>query len=1357
MKYHTPRFHNSDTSRKVEQIFLFLFLFLFLPLLLPAQQMPGVNILHADEKMLELEVRPEVTWNRLPGGELFPQIKGGNSMREGRPGEPIEVVINIPVGLPKPEGTTLEVLSVEYAEPVSGRIAPRPELRVDERGIYTEEWKVDESAYASYVPDFQTVELRYQGIARGLHVGSIVVAPVRYIAGGEKIEVVERVRLRLRYGGVGVSRDGSPKMMPGLHAGVINGDVASSWIAPTPLKPALRVSAPQSARFWFKVTTEGEGMHAILADDFEKLGIDPRSISNIAVYGGRGVPLPEEVSKAQENRMNQVPVIVERGNDGVSRVLFYAASRIDWQYGVRDILDSVARRVNNPYVKNVSYIVAVDGDASRSFPALNSPGSATTFPSYGIGHILFEEDLVNAIAQGNTGNGGGRDWFGSGFIVDDFRQEATRLFTREIPGLDRSYPVTYRVRLAQYSPQGAGVASVAQNGQPLGSSFPLRWVGGNYATAGVVEKLFRIDANQIAADNRSLLGITYQNDNGATAYLDWYEIHYGQKLQAIDNRITFDSPTGTGVAEYRVSGFNTNNLIGLDITDPANPLRINPVSASGGDFVFRDTLSANPVVHRRYYIGSPDDARRVSNVTSVKYGDLRNRNQSTDILVVTHPDFLPTAEQYVAYRNQKGELTASYVTTEEIYTEFSSGMLDPTAIRDYVSYAYHNWNKPPRYLILLGDGSYDYRNIASSQQTFVPIYTDGETDSFSDIYTSVYDDYYVRVDGEDFAVDLASGRFPVSTLEDAETILGKIKSYEAPRSYGDWRRKFILAADDRKPLGEGEFVSDAEVLAKEDVPEWIETEKIYLPEYPTVPGVIKSKPEGTQDLLQWMNRGALLVNWVGHGNAKVWAHEEVLQKDEFIPQLTNDSTLIMVMAVTCNFGRFDNPNEVSGGEMFLLRKNGGSPIVLATTRAVYIRPNSELMREYVRSLFQRDEETNEFLPLGDALMKTKIANGERENDQKYLIFGDPSMRLNLPKDSVAISAINTQEITEDTVTVGALSLVTVEGEIYSRSGDLQEDFNGTAIVTMYDADEHKIVDDVGKPTEMIEKGGQLFRGPAVVRNGKFTAQFRLPKDIAFDSTETASLYVYAYSSTRDAGGATKHLKVYGSDTSVVADANGPDINIYLDDRSFRSGDVVTSTPMLIVDLEDGSGINASGAGLGHRIEAWIGDDPNPVDLTEFYSTSVEDYRSGSAERELLNLEPGEYKIRVRAWDIFNNPSEGTAYFRILEGEPEALMVTDVMNYPNPMGKETEFLFHHNQSRPLDVQLDIFTAGGRKIRTLESSGVTDRFVRLPWDGNDRDGRHVANGVYFYRLRVTLVGQEGEEGQSVEIIEKVAVAQ
>lgn len=1360
--------HRISRTMRILSALLLSALFGLLPAQISAQnraELPGVEILRSDAAGLDLLVRPVISWDRTGAGDLLPTVAGGLFSPEATSGGPIEPTLVLPVGLPLPEGTRMEVLRIEYGEGRTGRIAPTPTQKIDREGIVTEEYVVDPELYRTYRPADVLATFEYGGVARGLHVGQITVRPLRYDPASNRTEVVRELRIRLRFPSAPEGRRGAGEASDNasVRIGLLNGEQAISWGTPRSLRPlAARPSSIANARAWFRVEVTGSGLHAITAADFEEAGISPSSITNVAVYGGAGTPLPEDVGGALENRMNRLPTIVERSGNRLSRVLFYGTGTTGWELREFDVSDSIPRRLTNPYVRANSYIVAVDGDPAGTFESVASPGAASVYPSYGIARLLHEEDLTNAIAQGNSGNGGGRDWFGTPFVVDDFRPEEKRVFSQELVGLDRSYPVTYRVRVA-HNAEGRSVTgrfSFEQNGTAVGDEVTLWSFTDDQLAAVADETVFTIPASMIPADNRSLLGISYSFPGSATGYLDFYEVHYGRKLSARNNTITFESPTGVGVAEYRVDGFGTNQLIGLDVTDPAAPKRLTPVSNDGGTYVFRGPLSSDPAERRRYYIGPLTSPMAVKVAGTAPYAGLRNDDRAADILVITHESLRAGAEAYATYRNQQGRYRATVVSTAEIYTEFSAGRLDPTAIRDYVAHAYHTWSRRPRYLLLVGDGNYDFRKIASDQTEYVPIYTTGERDSYNDLAISVYDDYFVRVDGEDFYIDLAPGRIPATKLEEVETVVAKIRQYESPTSYGPWRERILLVADDNAPVGEGGgFLPQSETLEKRYMPHWMEAEKIYLQEYPSVQGIRTMKPGVTQDLIQWINRGVLLVNWVGHGNARVWGHEHVLEKDEFIPKLTNDTMLTMVMAVTCNFGRFDNPKEVSGGEMFLTHRGGGASVVLATTRAVYINDNAALMEAYFRSIFLRDSVTNEFLPIGDALMATKIrAGARRDNDQKYLIFGDPVMQLNIPTDSVAITTVNTVDVTVDTARISALSEVTVTGSIHDRRGNLREDFNGSAIITLYDADRTKSVpreDSENLTYEMEEKGGQLFRGPAIVTGGRFTATFRVPKDIAYDSTRTGRIYAYAWEKGRDGVGSTCNVVIYGSDTAASIETDGPAITIFVDDRTFRSGDIVTPTPMLIVDLEDESGINASGAGIGHRIEAWVGESPNPIDLTEFYSTSPTDYRLGTAEREILDLEPGEYRVRVRAWDIFNNPSESTAWFRIVEGEPDDLVVTDVLNYPNPMGKETEFLFRHNQSAPLDVTIDIFTAAGRKIRRLDARGVTDRFVRVPWDGRDADGRRVANGVYFYRLRVLL--GEGEEQQIVEVIEKVAVAQ
>jgi hypothetical protein len=370
-----------------------------------------------------------------------------------------------------------------------------------------------------------------------------------------------------------------------------------------------------------------------------------------------------------------------------------------------------------------------------------------------------------------------------------------------------------------------------------------------------------------------------------------------------------------------------------------------------------------------------------------------------------------------------------------------------------------------------------------------------------------------------------------------------------------------------------------------------------------------------------------------------------------------------------------------------------------------------------------------------------------------MVFGDPAVYLDLPQDSVQIEQVNKVNVATDTATVAALSVVNVKGRIVDQFGVLDNGFNGTAIVELFDADRKVSVTELGAVQNGTLYGGRLFRGPATVLNGEFTAQFRVPKDIAYDSS-TARMHVYAFNDQQDAAGATAHIRVYGTDTATVTDVHGPELHLFLDDRSFRSGDMVTPTPLLIVDLADSSGINSSGSGLGHHIEAWLDGSARSIDLSDNYQTLPTDYGKGSVERRLLDLTPGEHQIRVRGWDIFNNPSEGVAYFRIGEHADSVLEVEQVVNYPNPMSRETDFTFVHNQTRPLDVEIAIFTLSGRKLRQLETRGARERFVRVHWDGTDSDGGLLANGVYLYRLKVRIAGDES--GNEYQIIDKVAIA-
>ena len=196
--------------------------------------------------------------------------------------------------------------------------------------------------------------------------------------------------------------------------------------------------------------------------------------------------------------------------------------------------------------------------------------------------------------------------------------------------------------------------------------------------------------------------------------------------------------------------------------------------------------------------------------------------------------------------------------------------------------------------------------------------------------------------------------------------------------------------------------------------------------------------------------------------------------------------------------------------------------------------------------------------------------------------------------------------------------------------------------------------------------------------------------------------------------------------------NGPRIQLSLDSRGFRPGDIVSANPMLIADLFDSSGVNTSGAGIGHRIEAWLDGKPESIDLTEFYRSKIDSFQHGTVEYTLTGLSQGTHRLRLRAWDTYNNSSTAETVFDIVERV--GLRISDVFNYPNPFSSATVFTFRHNQLDPIRSIIKIYTVAGRLIKTIEEDNIPDQFVKMEWDGRDEDGDLLANGVYLYKVVV-----------------------
>ncbi len=673
------------------------------------------------------------------------------------------------------------------------------------------------------------------------------------------------------------------------------------------------------------------------------------------------------------------------------------------------------------------------------------------------------------------------------------------------------------------------------------------------------------------------------------------------------------------------------------------------------------------------------------------------------------------------------------------------------AIRDFISYTLTNWNEKPLYVLLFGDGHYDYKNITSSKTNYIlPYESDDQQSGFQELSTFTSDDYLARCIGNDKLIDISIGRITVETTEEAETVVDKIIRYDNESSDDQWQTVITLIADDsfkNTNYGDGDLHTGQSERLSKYLPLDMQQKKLYLVEYPTenVPGG-RRKPGVTQDMLNIVNNaGSLFLSWIGHGNPRVLSHEEIFERESTPPLMLNSSKMFFLSAATCDFGRFDMPDLKSGAEVLLLHKTGGAISLFATSREVISNENAEITYKFYQEQFTRNPATGKYPRLGDVYFKIKQAYFD-PNDEKFYLLGDPTLRLRIPELAVVIDSINNKAFSSlDTLKLQGLDNIQIKGRIVSPLDSTTiSNFNGTATITMLDSDIPKIVYDTYDDSmhSFIKPGAALNRSSYSVENGYFTASFIIPKDISF-SENNGRLFIFANSDDkRYAKGSTNSFTINGINTSVQNDNQGPEIKIYLDSRTFVPYDIVSKNPLLIVDLWDESGINSTGKGIGHRIEAWLDDNPKSYNLTEKFTNSLVDSHSGTIYEQLYNLTPGLHKISIRAWDVFNNYSIAETFF-VIAGNNEGVIIQELYNVPNPVIENgTAITFKHNATPPYQVEVSIFNTLGNEIIKVSGESSDLHSSTIYWSGRAADGSLLPSGAYYYRL--TIRSEDGKTG-------------
>jgi hypothetical protein len=1241
----------------------------------------------------------------------------------------------ISVGVPSEFGNTIEILSSMYKE-ISGKLLPIPYPVFDTLSV-SNEYKQNENYY-SYQSTEDLVTFGEFGLVRDVGSQTINILPVKYDALQNKIKLYKKIIFKINFSSPGITSNKPADDI--LDGALINYEVAKYWNNQSADKRQNKVTVNNSVLAtgeWVKFETPEEGIYRISKSDLPLYGIDPNSVDprTIKIYNNGGKVLLENINSDRPIDLVENAIIVTGETDGkfddVDYILFYGRGSSFWDY---DSDGNTIKRFNHTYsLKNYYWITSGGTNGKR---ITEKPGLNTT-PTFNqtttVAYADWEVDKINLGKSGRQ------------FVGDDFSSSVTsRTYINKLDGRVTGTPINYNFRFVVGSTTGLTL-KINENGNSILQQ-NLAGYTGRYEVGR--EYLLTTSFNDELLDNRSTLNFSITpNSVSTTGYLDYLTIRYDKELKAFsDNLSIFSNPAG-GIIEYSLNGFTSSNIKVFDITDYADVKVVaNFLMLSGGECKFQFEDSA---AHRSKYWAIGSDAFKTPiNPVEVQNSNLHGEEQGAKFIIITPKDFREAANNLKSYRENQAPVTIStYVADiEQIYNEFSCGVIDPSGLRDYLKYAFDNWQIKPQYVLFLGKGTYDYKNVEGYNDNFVPTWQSVESLKLAETGNSwTTDDFFMRVSGLDTMVDLAFGRITCANNGEANVMINKIMDYELHQEKGSWRNLITLISDDGYTSTgyEGsEHTAPSENLANLHFPKSFDINKIYSAAYPDViTGQGRRKPLVNQAIVNAINQGTLFVNYIGHGSPELWAHEVILEKSVILPQLTNDKYFFL-NAATCDFGYFDIPNYQSAAEAIMFLPNSGAIASFTAARLVYSGSNHLLNYRIVDELFKSQRDTlNLSIPIGKASFNSK-QTFTGINDQKYNIFGDPTLRLLVPQYSAVIDSINGQTLTSN-VQIKALSTTQIDGEVLKPDNSPWTDFNGEGILTFFDSERRVLLESIGNyPVDL--QGGIIFKGRVSINNGKFSTDFVVPKDISYEN-KNGKLIFYFLNNSVDGLGYTDKVVVGGTDSSLANDNNGPDIEVFFDDIAYNNGYLVNQSPNLIVKLSDETGLNTTGTGVGHKLEGILNQQiTNPIDFTNYFIGDLDaGGKSGSINYKFNSLTNGDNQLLVKAWDVFNNFSEQNTFFTVVDGSD--LVVRDLYNYPNPFRDRTQFTFQQNLSKPVDVKIKIYTVAGRLINEIEHFNINDKFVVIDWDGRDADGDQLANGTYLYKIIVKTV--DGEFNKSV----------
>ena len=1121
---------------------------------------------------------------------------------------------------------------------------------------------------------------------------------------------------------------------------------------------------------WHRFYVEKSGVYLVSKSFLQSIGVnvavDPR---NIKIYGngGRMLPLLNSTAYPIDLEENAIQFVGEA--DGVFNdndyILFYAEGVDTWN---EESLTHVNQFADRSY-----YYVTSNGAAGKRIQNYTEPaGTPTLFLSNYDGYQFYEVDLFNA---GKIG----RRWFGEKFDLDD-----NQTFQFVLPNYTSGSPVNFSANFA-------AVSFVSTSFKVKANAIDIGTVPINSASGSALGYENILNTTFVPISNAVTIDLSYINSGvpSSKGYLDYIILKYNAELKGFGKQFLFSNnlvKTNIGVGQFVVSNASTVKSI-WDVTDIYNVTKLDNTQNT---VVFKLALGQDKkfiaVDNVDFYTPLRENETNVAN-QNLKGSIFKNNQglfQDIDYLIVTPSSLVAQAETLANFHRNNSNMNVKVVPLPLIYTEFGGGKQDVAAIRNFVKYVYDNASNTTskvKYLNLFGDASYDFKNRIKNNTNIVPIFhgfdvsnslSPNNSSNFSLFSSFMSDDFFTLMDSNEGnmtatadLMDLSVGRMLVSSNTHASEMVNKVLEYHDEKSYKRWRNNLVYYSDDPDPFLSGDYLlqKDLNELADEVsvANPFFNSNKIFTDAYvQEVSAGGPRYPQAKKAFIDAIELGALVLNYYGHGNEESFAIERIFEKAD-AQTLNNRYKYPLFITITCEFTRFDDPNRPTGGEYMYWNKAGGAIALLATTRQISQSLGIDLNEAIYDNLFTM--ENNSYISIAESLRRAKISLGG-SNKRVVFYIGDPALKLAIPKPKIVLTKINGENINTTTLSLQALSLATLSGEVVDENNTLITNYNGDLAVQVYDKNLNRLTldnDNVSLPPinqpklNFVSLGEVIYRGNASVVNGKFEFSFIVPQDIQIP-IGNARVSFYAKSNSpilQNQTGYNTQIKVGGVNTSAPSDTTPPKLKLYMNDTNFVSGGITNESPIFLAFLEDENGINTA-SGIGHDIVAILdNDENNPFNLNDYYETETDNYKKGKVTYPFRDLAPGLHTILFKAWDVYNNLITAEIQFVVI-GDGD-LQLERVLNYPNPFVSYTEFWFNHNRPfEPLEVQVQILTITGKLVKTINQTVINEGFTSrdIKWDGKDDFGDKIGKGVYVYKVTVksAITGKKSEKIEKLVIL-------